>query len=209
MVHNPLRKEIDMFTNLTALESYAKENNVPIMQKDSIEYIKKIMQVTNVKNILEIGTAIGYSAICLASFDEKVHVTTVEIDKDRFIEAIDNVKAFGLEDRIDLVFNDAMNLTLVDKYDLILIDAAKAKNEAFFQKFKFNLKPNGIIITDNIGFHGLVGKSEEITSKNLRGLVSKIENYIKFLEENEEFETSFVDVGDGLAVSKRRVENDK
>ena len=198
-----------MFTNLSALESYAKENNVPIMQKDSIEYIKKIMQVTNVKSILEIGTAIGYSAICLASFDEKVHVTTVEIDKDRFIEAIDNVKAFGLEDRIDLVFNDAMNLTLVDKYDLILIDAAKAKNEAFFQKFKFNLKPNGIIITDNIGFHGLVGKSEEITSKNLRGLVSKIENYIKFLEENEEFETSFVDVGDGLAVSKRRVENDK
>ena len=197
-----------MFTNLAALESYAKENNVPIMQKDSIEYIKKIMQVTNVKNILEIGTAIGYSAICMASFDEKVHVTTVEIDKDRFIEAIDNVKSFGLEDRINLVFNDAMNITLTDKYDLILIDAAKGKNEAFFQKFKFNLKPNGIIITDNIGFHGLVGKSEEITSKNLRGLVSKIENYIKFLEDNEEFETSFVDVGDGLAVSKRRVNND-
>lgn len=198
-----------MFTNLAALESYAKENNIPIMQKDSILYIQKIMQVTNVKNILEIGTAIGYSSICLASTDEKVHITTVEIDKDRFIEAIDNVKSFGLEDRIDLVFNDAMNITLTDKYDLILIDAAKGKNEAFFQKFKFNLKPNGIIITDNIGFHGLVGKSEEITSKNLRGLVSKIENYIKFLEENEEFETSFVEVGDGLAVSKRRVENDK
>lgn len=198
-----------MFTNLSALESYAKENNVPIMQKDSVEYIKKIMKVTNVKNILEIGTAIGYSSICLALSDEKVHIVTVEIDKDRFIEAIDNVKSFGLTDQIDLVFNDAMNINLQDKYDMIIIDAAKGKNEAFFQKFKYNLKPNGIIITDNIGFHGLVGKSEEITSKNLRGLVSKIESYIKFLEENEEFETSFVEVGDGLAVSKRRVENDK
>lgn len=197
-----------MFTNLSALESYAKEKNVPIMQKDTIEYIKKLMKVTNVKNILEIGTAIGYSSICMALSDEKVHITTVEIDKDRFIEAIDNVKSFDLTNQIDLVFNDAMNISLTEKYDMIIIDAAKGKNEAFFQKFKYNLKPNGIIITDNIGFHGLVGKSEEITSKNLRGLVTKIENYIKFLEENEEFETSFVEVGDGIAVSKRRVEND-
>ena len=197
-----------MFTNLSALESYAKENNVPIMQKDTIEYIKKIMKVTNVKNILEIGTAIGYSSICMALNDEKVHITTVEIDKDRFIEALDNVKTFGLTNQIDLVFNDAMNITLTDKYDMIVIDAAKGKNEAFFQKFKYNLKPNGIIITDNIGFHGLVGKSEEITSKNLRGLVTKIEKYIKFLEENEEFETTFVEVGDGIAVSKRRVDNE-
>ena len=110
---------------------------------------------------------------------------------------------------IDLVFNDAMNVNVQDKYDIIIIDAAKGKNEAFFEKFKFNLKPNGLIITDNIEFHGLVGKSDEITSKNLRGLVSKIEKYIKFLEENKEFETSFVQIGDGLAVSKRRAENDK
>lgn len=198
-----------MFTNLTALESYAKENNVPIMKKDSIEYIKKIMSLTNTKSILEIGTAIGYSAICLASTDEKVHIVSVEVDKDRFIEAIDNVKSFNLTNQIELVFNDALNLNLKDKYDMIIIDAAKGKNEAFFEKFKYNLKPNGIIITDNIEFHGLVGKSEEISSKNLKGLVSKIESYIKFLEENEEFETSFVDVGDGLAISKRRNKDEK
>lgn len=198
-----------MFTNLSALESYAKENDVPIMQKESIEYIKKLITLTNSKNILEIGTAIGYSAINWALVDEKIHITTIEIDKDRYIEAIDNVKSFEVEDQIDLVFNDAMNVNVQDKYDIIIIDAAKGKNEAFFEKFKFNLKPNGLIITDNIEFHGLVGKSDEITSKNLRGLVSKIEKYIKFLEENKEFETSFVQIGDGLAVSKRRAENDK
>lgn len=198
-----------MFTNLTALESYAKETEVPIMQKDSIEYIKKIIESTNAKNILEIGTAIGYSAINWALVDEKVHVVTIERDKDRYIEAIDNVKSFDLEDQIDLVFNDAMNVSIQDKFDLIIIDAAKGKNEAFFEKFKYNLKPYGLIITDNIGFHGLVGKSEEIASKNLRGLVSKIEDYIKFLQENEEFETTFIEVGDGLSVSKRRKNNDK
>lgn len=198
-----------MFTNLAALESYAKENNVPIMKKDSIEYIRKIISLTNTKTILEIGTAIGYSAISLALTDEKIHVTTVEIDKDRFIEAIDNVKEFGLTNQIDLVFNDAMNINLTEKYDMVIIDAAKGKNEAFFEKFKYNLKPNGLIITDNIEFHGLVGKSDEISSKNLRGLVSKIENYITFLKENTEFETEFINVGDGLSISKRRNENEK
>lgn len=198
-----------MFTNITALESYAKENNVPIMKKDSIEYIKKIMKLTNTKNILEIGTAIGYSAISLALADEKLKITTIEIDKERFIEAIDNVKSFELTKQIDLVFNDALNLNLTEKYDMIIIDAAKGKNEVFFEKFKYNLKPLGIIITDNIGFHGLVGKSEEISSKNLRSLVSKIESYVKFLEENEEYETSFIEVGDGLAISKRRNEDEK
>ena len=87
---------------------------------------------------------------------------------------------------------------------MIFIDAAKGQYQKFFEKFKYFLKPNGVIITDNLKFHGNVGKSGEIESKNLRGLVSKIEDYIEFLKSNNEFDTNFYDVGDGLSVSVKK-----
>ena len=186
------------------LEKYATENNVPIMERESISYIGEIIKSKNIKNILEIGTAIGYSAInyCLAG--EGVKVTSIERDSSRFIEAVKNVKSFNLENRINLVLNDALKTEITTTYDLIVIDAAKAQNINFFERYKKNLNKNGLIITDNIKFHGLVGTEEEIPSKNLRSLVKKIEEYIEYLKEDKEFETVFIDVGDGLAISKRR-----
>ena len=121
---------------LEELEKYALENNVPIMQKDGIDFLTNYIKENNIKSILEIGSAIGYSAINWALVDEKIHITTIEIDKDRYIEAIDNVKSFEVEDQIDLVFNDAMNVNVQDKYDIIIIDAAKGKNEAFFERLE-------------------------------------------------------------------------
>ncbi len=187
------------------MEQYAKEKNVPIIEKESIAYIMKYIKANNVKNILEIGSAIGYSAILMASASKEVKVTTIERDEIRYMECLKNVKKCGFEKEVNVVFQDALEVNLTGvTYDLIFIDAAKGQYKKFFEKFQYFLAPGGVIITDNLKFHGYVGKKETIDSKNLRGIVDKIESYVDFLKTNEEFETEFIDVGDGISVSRRK-----
>ena len=187
------------------MERYAEANNVPIIERDSIIFIDKYIKLNGVKKVLEIGTAIGYSALLMACASKDVEITTIERDEKRYKEALKNIRACGMDKRIDVVFDDALDVNLAGyKYDLIFIDAAKGQNTKFFEKYKHFLEPNGTIITDNVNFHGLVGKSEEIESKNLRQLVSKIEEYREFLKDNDEFVTEFLELGDGLSVSKRK-----
>jgi len=187
------------------MEEYAKEHNVPIMEKEGIAFLMKYIKANNIKNVLEIGSAIGYSAILMASSTLDVKVTTIERDETNYLECLKNVKKCEFENKVNVVFQDALEVNLAEgtQYDLIFIDAAKGQYKKFFEKFKYFLAPNGTIITDNLKFHGYVGKSDKIESKNLRQLVSKIEGYIDFLKTNEEFETKFYDVGDGVSVSKR------
>lgn len=191
------------------MENYAKEKNVPIIEKDSIAFIMKYIKANNIKNILEIGSAIGYSAILMASSNQDTKVTTIERDNERYMECLKNVKKAGLEKKINVVFQDALELNLAENnvYDLIFIDAAKGQYIKFFEKFQYFLAPKGVIITDNLNFHGLVGKSETIESKNLKGLVEKIEKYVEYLKENEEFDTKFYELGDGISVSFRKNES--
>ena len=188
------------------MEEYARNKNVPIIEKDSITFIMKYIKLNNVKNILEIGSAIGYSAILMASVAEDVKITTIERDEARYMECLKNVKKCGMDKKITVVYQDALEVNLTEKveYDLIFIDAAKGQYTKFFEKFKYFLAPNGIIITDNLKFHGYVGSKKKIESKNLQGIVKKIEKYILFLKENEEFDTKFYDVGDGLSVSVKK-----
>ncbi len=196
-----------MKEKILEIEKYAKENNVPIIEKESIAYIMKYIKENNVKSILEIGSAIGYSSILMASADINVTVTTIERDETRYMECLKNIKKCELDKRINVVYQDALEVNLTGvSYDLIFIDAAKGQYTKFFEKFKYFLTKNGAIITDNLKFHGYVGKSASIESKNLRQLVSKIEGYIDFLKNNEEFTTEFIDIGDGLGVSKKKDE---
>ena len=188
------------------IKKYAKDKNVPIMMDDGIKFLTNYIKETKRYNILEIGTAIGYSSILMALQDENIKVTTIEKDEVRYKEALKNIKNLGLDGRINPIFNDALNVTLNDTYDLIFIDAAKSKNEEFFIKFSNNLKDNGVIITDNINFHGLTNKDlSEIKSRDLRGLVRKIKNYKEFLINNKAYKTTFYDVGDGISISKKRL----
>lgn len=187
---------------LKALEKYAEENNVPIIQKEGLNFILNYIKENKVKKILEIGTAIGYSAISMALIDENIKITTIERNKEMFSLAKKNVKDFNLEKRINIIYADALEAEIKDKYDLIFIDAAKAQYIKFFEKYKSNLKENGAIITDNLNFHGLANNPEEIHSKNLKALVRKINNYKEFLKENKEFKTNFYEKGDGISVSK-------
>ncbi len=192
---------------LLEMESYAAEHNVPIIEKESIAFMMKYIKKNNIKSILEIGSAIGYSAILMASVAEDVTVTTIERDEVRYMECLKNVKKYGFESKINVVFQDALEVNLTSGlYDMIFIDAAKGQYTKFFEKFQYFLKPGGTIITDNLKFHGYVGKSSEIESKNLRGLAEKIEGYIEFLKENKDFETNFYDVGDGISISVKKDE---
>lgn len=184
------------------MEQYANEHNVPIIEKESIAFIMKYIKAHNIKNVLEIGSAIGYSAILMASASQDVHVTTIERDEVRYMECLKNVKKCDFDKKINVVYQDALEVNLSNvEYDLIFIDAAKGQYTKFFEKFKYFLSKDGAIITDNLKFHGHVGKSSKIESKNLKSLVEKIEKYIEFLKDNPEFDTKFYDLGDGLSVS--------
>ena len=187
------------------IKEYAKNENIPIMQDEGIEFLTSFIEKKQIKNILEIGTAIGYSAIMMARVDKNIHITTIERDEVRYLEALKNIKKFGLEERITLIFNDALNVEINDKYDLIFIDAAKGKNIEFFNHFEKNLDSDGYIITDNMDFHGYVEMpEEELPSKNIRGIVRKIKDYIYFLENNMVYKTTIYKIGDGIAVTERR-----
>lgn len=189
------------------MEQYAKEHNVPIIEKDSIAFIMKFIKANDVKEILELGSAVGYSAILMASVKDDIKLTTIERDETRYMECLKNVKNCGMEDKINVVYQDALEVNLSGvSYDLIFIDAAKGQYTKFFEKYKYFLKPGGVIISDNLKFHGHVGNRGNIASRNLKQLVGKIENYIDFLKNNDEFETKFYDVGDGLSVSIRKDE---
>ena len=186
------------------LEEYDKINNIPIMQKDGILYLINYIKENNIKNILEIGSAIGYSSIMMASINSDIRITTIERDKDRYDLAVFNIKKYNLDKQINIIYGDAVDTDITGMYDLIFIDAAKGKNVFFFEKYKNNLVKRGTIITDNLSFHGLVEDSDLVKTKNQRGIVNKIKDFISFLDNNEEFATEYIPVGDKIAISKRR-----
>ena len=190
---------------IVKIKDYAKRENIPIMNDEGIEFLTSFIEKKGAKDILEIGTAIGYSAIMMALVNTNIHVTTIERDEIRYLEALKNIKKFDLENRITLIYNDALNVELEGEYDIIFIDAAKGKNQDFFNHFEKNLREDGFIITDNMGFHGYVEMSEEeIPSKNIKGIVKKIKDYIYFLENHMQYKTIIYKIGDGIAVTERR-----
>ena len=188
------------------IENYAKENKIPIMMKDGIEFLCNYIKENNIKSILEVGSAIGYSSIMMALVDENIKITTIEKNKERYDIAVSNINKFNLNDRITILNEDALNSNIVDKFDLIFIDASKGNNINFFNKYKYNLNKKGVIITDNLSFHGLVENPNLIETKNQRGIVNKIKIYLEFLDNNNEFITEYVSVGDKISISKRKEE---
>ena len=186
------------------IEKFAYENNVPIMQKDGIEFLTNYIKENNIKNILEIGSAIGYSAIKMALVDNDIKVTTIERDKERYDVAIQNISKFNLNERINIILGDALEADVNGMYDLIFIDAAKSQYIKFFEKYELNLKQGGVIVTDNLSFHGLVEDDSKTDNRNTKQLVKKIRKYIDYLKNNENYETTFYTLGDGVAISIKK-----
>ena len=197
---------------IAEIKTYARREAVPIMQDETQElicnYIKELSQKQEQVRVLEIGTAIGYSAIQFALVAENVTVSTIEIDIDRYLKAIQNIKNCGLETRITTYHADALTFgcpepTAQAQVDLIFIDAAKGQYINFFERYKTNLAPNGVIISDNLSFHGMVEDLSLTHNYSTKKLVKKIRKYVLFLRENLEFTTEFFECGDGISVSKR------
>ena len=185
---------------ISDMERFAKKENVPIMQKESLDYLISFIKQHDIKSVLEVGTAIGYSTILIKEVVN--NITSIERDVERYNIAVKNVELSNLNN-ITLIKGDALDITITDKFDLIFIDAAKGKNKEFLDKFKSNLNENGYIIIDNMDFHGLVGKSMTIEKRRLRSLVKKIENFIKYMEEQTGFKVTKIDKGDGLYLLER------
>lgn len=194
-----MQKEI-----IKQMEEYAEINNIPIMEKKGINFLCKFIEKNEIEKILEIGTAIGYSAIRMALVNENIEITTIERDEKRYLEAVKNIKKCNLDKRITPILGDALEIDIKGKYDMLFIDAAKGQYLKFFDKYTKNLNDDGVIVSDNMSFHGLVENPETIRNRNTKQLVNKIKKYIKFLEENEEYETKFYKIGDTIAITVKR-----
>lgn len=194
---------IFLMNQIADLKSYAEKNDVPIMKDETQTFICDYIRAHRCTRILEIGSAIGYSSIQFALVSEDVRVTTIEIDIDRYIRAVQNIKDFNLQDRITIYNQDALWMEMTGEFDLIFIDAAKAQYIKFFEKYKNNLAPNGVIISDNLSFHGMVEDISLTHNYSTKKLVKKIRKYVDFLKNNTDFQTTFYETGDGISVTKR------
>ena len=190
--------------DLSSLKDYASQNSVPIMFDEGIEFIVNYIKENDVRFILEIGTAIGYSAIKFAQINPEIRIFTIEYDIDRYQQAVKNVNKFNLGDQITVFLGDALKFNFTEKFDLIFIDGAKSQYVNFFEKYKNNLNEKGVIISDNLFFHGMVENPELTKNYSTIKLLRKLKRYIDFLKANTEFETTFYQIGDGVAVSRRK-----
>lgn len=182
----------------------AEEDRIPIMEKDGIDFIKQLIRIKQPKNILEIGTAIGYSALHMIDAAPNSKLVTVERDLTRHDRAKFYLEKNDHSEKIQLIYGDAFEKVEVIEqrgpYDLIFIDAAKGQYQRFFEIFSPLLTNRGVIITDNILFHGYVANPTS-ASKRLVKLAAKIDRYNQWLSQHEKFDTTFIPVGDGLGIS--------
>ena len=188
---------------LEKIKQRALENNIPIIMDDTLEVMEKYLIEIKPERILEIGTAVGYSAICFTKFlTENGVIDTIERDVERVHEAIQNIKKAEVQDKINIYEGDAVEIlpTLNEKYDMVFIDAAKGKYPFFLKQALRMIKPNGIIFADNILYKGYV--MSDYNKHKQRTAVRNLREYIKEVSENPNLETEILEVGDGLAVSK-------
>ena len=190
---------------LQKIKEKALEEHIPIIMDDTLEVIEKYLNNKKPKKFLEIGTAVGYSAICFTQFlAEGGTIDTIEREHERVIEAKENIKKVGVEEKIKIYEGDAVEIlpTLENKYDVIFIDAAKGKYPFFLKEALRMLNTNGIIFADNILYKGYV--MSDYNKHKQRTAVRNLREYIKEVEENPELETKILEVGDGLAISKKK-----
>lgn len=190
---------------LEKIKKEALEEHIPIIMDETLEVLEDILKDINIHKILEIGTAVGYSAICFSEFlDDNGKIDTIEREEDRVIKAKENIKRAEVEDKINIYFGDAVEIlpTLNDKYDMIFIDAAKGKYPFFLEQALRLINDNGIIVADNVLYKGYV--MSDYNKHKQRTAVRNLREYIKEIQENPTLETKILEVGDGLAISKKK-----
>ena len=188
---------------LEKIKEKALNDHIPIIMDDTLEVMEKYLKEEKPKRMLEIGTAVGYSAICFTDFlSEDGVIDTIEREHERVLEAKENIKKAEVEEKINIFEGDAVEIlpTLNNKYDAVFIDAAKGKYPFFLKEALRMINPNGIIFADNILYKGYV--LSDYNKHKQRTAVRNLREYIKEVSENPDLETEILEVGDGLAVSK-------
>ncbi len=207
-------------SDVESLKQEAREKGIPVMQDEGLRFICDYIRAHNVRTILEIGSATGCSAIQFASVSEDIRIVTVELDEERFTQAVKNIADAGLSDRVHVIHGDALKAetfarveaelvaiaSVLDKAtaDLIFLDAAKSQYIAFFEMYEKLLSPHGAIISDNLLFHGMTAGYRKTYNYNTIKLLRKIRGFIIYLMANKQFDTAFHTIGDGVSVSTRR-----
>ena len=182
------------------IEEYAAKNFVPIARKDFVEFFKDLIIKNNFHDILEIVSAIGYTTVNLALL-ENVYVTTIEYNDARYELCMENIKDFNVEDKVLAIHDDALNVFISQKFDVIFIDAAKAKNIKFFEKYEINLKENGIIIIDNIELNDFKKNVSPKKAKFYEGKINELKEYLASLTN---YDVCYSEIGDGIAILKKK-----
>ena len=189
---------------LEKIKQKALEDHIPIIMDDTLEVIERELTKSKPKRLLEIGTAVGYSAICFTEFlAEDGKIDTIEREHDRVVQARENIKKAEVEDKINIIEGDAVEIlpTLDNKYDAIFIDASKGKYPFFLKEAMRMLADNGIILADNVLYKGYV--MSDYNKHKQRTAVRNLREFLAELQQNEELETEILEVGDGLAIARK------
>lgn len=191
---------------LEKIKQKALQEHIPIIMDDTLEVVDEILTKLKPKKILEIGTAVGYSAMCFSEYLlESGKIDTIERDEERIAEAKENIKKVGVEEKINIYEGDAVEIlpTLNDKYDMIFIDAAKGKYPFFLKEALRMLNKNGVILADNILYKGYV--MSNYNKHKQRTAVRNLREYIAEVTNNSNLDTEILEVGDGLAITKLKI----
>jgi len=190
---------------LMKIKEKALENHIPIIMDDTLEVIAEILTKIKPKSILEIGAAVGYSAMCFSEYlKEDGKIDTIERDEERIKEAKENFIKVGVDDKIELYEGDAVEIlpTLNGKYDVVFIDAAKGKYPFFLEQALRMLNEKGVIIADNVLYKGYV--MSDYNKHKQRTAVRNLREYIARVNEDANLDTEILEVGDGLAISYKK-----
>ncbi|MBD7906896.1 O-methyltransferase [Sporosarcina gallistercoris] len=189
------------------MEKYAEEQFVPIMDRIGIETFIGLLSIQNPATLLEIGSAIGYSAIRLAQANPELHIATIERDEERHAKAVHYIERAKLNERISLFKDDALTFdtTLLpyDCFDACFIDAAKGQYKRFFDKYEPLVKTGGIIYCDNMFMHGLVFLEDQDIPRRSRTMIRNLKAFTEWIMENPAYETSLLPVGDGILIARK------
>lgn len=191
------------------IKSAALAKHIPIIQDGGLAFLIELIKERKVERILELGTAVGYSAIKMAEVRDDIIVESLERDPILYAEAVKNVQAHGLSDRIKLYLTDIFDFKSDRSYDLIFVDAAKAQYGKYLELFLPNLAKKGIMVFDNIEFHGLVKHPERTQNRNTKHLVKKLKNFRELVQADKRFDIIiYEDVGDGILTLTGRDTNE-
>lgn len=188
---------------LEKIKVKALENHIPIIMDDTLEVVGDLLNKIKPKFILEIGTAVGYSAMCFSKYiSEGGYIDTIEREHERVEEAKKNIELVGILDKINIIEGDAVEIlpTINKKYDVVFIDAAKGKYPIFLKEALRLINKNGYIIADNVLYKGYV--MSDYNKHKQRTAVRNLREFIAEITKNPTLETKILEVGDGLAIIK-------